>query len=108
MLEKLLRYLIIRGSIALVSGASKQIIGPGEMLGLSKGTLSQLGEHHWDFCLFKKSFGRFEVAISVFFVGWLLGDSFAACHRKEKTQLGGGFKYFFIFTPTWEMIQFDL
>ena len=107
MLEKLLRYLIIRGSIALVSGASKQIIGPGEMLGVSKGTLSQLSEHHWDFCLFKKSFGRFEVAISVFLWGGSF-DSFAACHRKQKTQLGGGFKYFFIFTPTWEMIQFDL
>lgn len=48
-LDKLPRYLIIRGSIALVSGASKQIIGPGELLGLQKGTLSQLSEHHWDF-----------------------------------------------------------
>ena len=60
-LEKLRRYLIIRGSIALVSGASKQIIGPGELLGLQKGTLSQLSEHHWD------SSGQF---ITTFPAGW--------------------------------------
>jgi len=30
-------YLIIRGSIALVSGASKQIIGPGECIGVAQG-----------------------------------------------------------------------